>query len=69
MLTFQIDLIQEPGTPTASVVTINSGMAKVLSCNVGKGAQKLGTILPLSYLALSKSVSYAGTWGPQRASI
>ncbi len=27
-------------------------MAKVLSCNAGEGAQKVGTILPLPYQAL-----------------
>ncbi len=29
-------------------------MAKVVSCNAGEGAQKVGTILPLSYQALSR---------------
>ncbi len=40
------------GPPTAIVATISGGMAKVLLCNAGEGAQKVGTILQFSYQAL-----------------
>ena len=39
-------------TPIVSVDTKSSGMAKVLQCIAGKSAQKMGTILPLSYQPL-----------------
>ena len=39
-------------TLIASVDTTSGSMAKVLSCNAGECAQKVGTILPLSYQAL-----------------
>ena len=39
-------------TPTVSVDTTSSGMARVLSCIAGKSAEKVGTILPLSYQPL-----------------
>ena len=39
-------------------------MAKVLSCNAGKGAQKVGTILPLSYPALLHRSEISTLEGP-----
>ncbi len=38
--------------PTVSVVTKSGGMAKVLPCIARKSAEKVGTILPLSYQPL-----------------
>ncbi len=47
-------------TPTVSVDIKSSGMAKVLPCIAGKSAQKVGTILPLSYQPLYREGVYRG---------
>ncbi len=48
-----LDLWGFMGTLTASVTNTSNSMAKVLSCNAGKGAKGVGTILALFYQVLS----------------